>query len=122
MQKSLYTKYNEIFLSMLRDTRHAHRLRQADLADLLGLAQATVSKVERGERRLDVTELRVWLAALGVDFLGFMGQLDDRLRTSVVATEPRFSRQTSGRADSNSAGRSHPAPSSAQSRRRGSRN
>lgn len=79
MRKSLYTKHNQIFLSMLRDSRHRVRLRQSDLADILGLAQATVSKVERGERRLDVIELREWLAALGQDYQKFVCQLDERL-------------------------------------------
>jgi transcriptional regulator with XRE-family HTH domain len=79
MRKSLHTKQNEIFLHLLREHRCAHRLRQADLARLLASAQATVSKVERGERRLDIIELRNWLAALGVDFLGFMHSLDERL-------------------------------------------
>ena len=79
MRKSLHTKQNDVFLTLLKDSRQAIPLRQADLAIRLGHAQATVSKVERGERRLDVIELRAWLSALEVDFLTFMHRLDDGL-------------------------------------------
>ena len=89
MRKSLHTKQNEIFLSLLREHRHAHHVRQADLAHLLTSAQATVSKVERGERRLDIIELRDWLAALGVDFLFFMSSLDEHLGSNFAHVELR---------------------------------
>lgn len=80
MLKSLHTRHNEIFLALLRGTRQSLRLRQADLAVRLGRGQATVSKVERGARRLDVIELRAWLRALDVDFVAFMHELDNLLR------------------------------------------
>ena|SRR5690349_3931550 len=80
MAKTLYSRHNKIFLKMLRNLRESRRLRQADLADLLGRSQATVSNVERGESRLDVIELREWLDALDVDFVGFVRSLDAELR------------------------------------------
>ena len=92
MLKSLHTKQNDVFLALLRDSRQDIRLRQADLADRLGRAQATVSKVERGERRLDVIELRVWLNALEVDFLTFMRTLDERL-AGAPTLDARFRRR-----------------------------
>ena len=79
MPKSLYSRHNEIFLELLRRSRESVPLRQADLAMLLGRDQGTVSKVENGERRLDVVQLRDWLRALGVDFTEFMEELDGRL-------------------------------------------
>jgi transcriptional regulator with XRE-family HTH domain len=92
MRKSLHTMHNKVLLDMLRQGRHAGRLRQLDLASRLGRAQTTVSNVERGERRLDVIELRDWLAALGVDFLEFMRQLDERLR-GLPKPDPHLRRQ-----------------------------
>jgi transcriptional regulator with XRE-family HTH domain len=80
MQKTTSSIHNTIFLSLLRHSRESMHLRQADLAKRLGRGQATVSKVERGERRLDVIELRAWLRALEVDFLTFMSELDKRLK------------------------------------------
>lgn len=79
MPKSLYSRHNEIFLALLRDSRDSVHLRQSDLAHLLGRHQATVSRVESGERRLDVLQLHQWLRALGVDFATFMNELDRRL-------------------------------------------
>lgn len=84
MSKSLYSRHNQIFLALLRDSRDSVQLRQSDLASLLGRHQATVSRVESGERRLDVLQLRQWLRALGVDFLAFMDELDRRLGESPV--------------------------------------
>jgi transcriptional regulator with XRE-family HTH domain len=54
------------------------------LAKLLGRSQATVSNVERGERRLDVIELRDWLAALEFDFIAFVSDLDAELRRAAL--------------------------------------
>ncbi len=79
MPKPLRTQQNEIFLALLRDRREALGLRQADLAERLGQTQATVSRVETGETRLDIIELRTWLQALNVSFLAFMKHLDMKL-------------------------------------------
>lgn len=84
MPKSLYSRHNEIFLALLRDSRDSVHLRQSDLANLLGRHQATVSRVESGERRLDVLQLRQWLSALGIDFSAFMNELDRRLGEAPV--------------------------------------
>lgn len=92
MSKTLYSRHNEIFLTMLRGIRTARRLRQADLADRLGRGQGLVSKVERGERRLDVIELRDWLNALDTDFIGFASSLDAELRLHSVS-DPQLTRR-----------------------------
>ena len=89
MVKSLHSRHNEVFLELLRDSREAVKLRQADLADRLGRAQAIVSKAESGERRLDVIELRAWLIALDVDFVAFINELDRRLQAHPV-NDPRL--------------------------------
>ena len=80
MYKSIHTRHNEVFLALLRDRREAMGLRQADLAEKIGQTQAMVSRVERGERRLDVIELRAWLNALDLKLVTFMRRLEDRLR------------------------------------------
>jgi len=80
MPKSLYSRHNHVFLEMLRTSRKTRKLRQRDVASLLGRGQATVSKVEAGVRRLDVIELRAWLRALDVDFVDFIDRLERRLQ------------------------------------------
>ena len=57
---------------MLVSARRDAGLRQIDLAERLGKPQSFVSKVERGERRLDVVELIVVARAIGVDEAGFL--------------------------------------------------
>ncbi len=84
MLKSLHSRHSQIFLELLRTRREALRLRQLDLAQRLGRSQATVSKVESGVHRLDIIELRAWLGALDVDFVAFVGELDERLQTHQV--------------------------------------
>lgn len=79
MRKTLYSTQNQALLRLLRRYRQQRRLRQADLGRLLGRDQAMVSKVESGERRLDVIELRAWLSAMDVDFLMFMREFNDVL-------------------------------------------
>ena len=92
MGKSLYSSHNNIFLMMLRRQREAERVRQSDLAERLGWGQGTVSKVERGERRLDVIELRDWMLALGVDFERFVSALEVEL-VAARTNDPRLMRR-----------------------------
>ncbi len=79
MYKSIHTPQNQVFLDLLRDHRRRRRLRQIDVGTRLGRDQAMISKVESGERRLDIIELRAWLQAIEVDFIAFMKELDGRL-------------------------------------------
>jgi transcriptional regulator with XRE-family HTH domain len=46
-------------------------LNQADLAKRVGETQSFVSKVERGERRLDFVELDTFCAAMGISLVDF---------------------------------------------------
>lgn len=59
-------------VAMLRDLRRGAGLRQADLADLLGVPQSFVSKYETGERRIDILELRRICEALGTSLTEFV--------------------------------------------------
>ena len=70
---------NDVFLGMLREMRVKAGVTQIDLAEQLGFRQTDVSKAERGVRRLDVLELRHWMAVLGVPLGEFASQLDERL-------------------------------------------
>ena len=54
-------------LVLIRQMRAQAGLNQTELGQRLGRPQSWVSKVEVGERRIDVEELRQVCAALGVD-------------------------------------------------------
>lgn len=79
MRKSLMSPEYDAFVTMLRELREKQGVTQVDLAERLEGGQSFVSKSERGERRLDVLEVRAWCRALGVDFVAFLQQVDRRL-------------------------------------------
>lgn len=63
-------------VAMLRDLRRRAGLRQADLAERLGVPQSFVSKYETGERRIDVLELKRICEALGSGLLDFVERFE----------------------------------------------
>ena len=58
MQKSIHSKEYQAVLSQLKKTRIEVDLKQEEVAKILKKPQSYISKIERGERRLDVTELK----------------------------------------------------------------
>jgi transcriptional regulator with XRE-family HTH domain len=69
----------------IRSARRAADVTQAELAEKLGTDQSFVSKYERGERRLDVVELRAICIALGIDFVGFLSAFEQELKGKELA-------------------------------------
>ena len=78
-RRALLARDYRVFLTRLRALRHSAELTQEEVARRLGVTQSFVSKVERGERRLDVVELRAWCLALGVPFPRFIARLERAL-------------------------------------------
>ncbi len=76
MEKSIFTKEYAIFLSHLRAARKGAGLTQEQVADRLGQTQSFVSKCERGERRIDVVELRAFCQAIGISFTDFIQAIE----------------------------------------------
>lgn len=79
MKKSTFTPEYEILCALLRESREQAGLTQVDLAAALDETQSFVSKCERGERRLDVVQLRVFCTAIGIKFPDFIAALERRL-------------------------------------------
>ena len=57
MQKSQHTKKYRKLLEALRNAREKAGLRQTDVSQTLGVYSTFITKVEAGERRIDVVEL-----------------------------------------------------------------
>jgi len=76
MDKSIYSHNYSEMLKLLVATRRNAGLTQIEVGQRLDETQTFVSKCERGERRLDVVELRMWCSALGVSFTTFTRDLD----------------------------------------------
>ena len=76
MPKSIYSSQYETFLILLRQTREEAGVTQIELARKLRMTQSTVSKCERGERRLDIIELRRWCRVIGCALPEFVAKLE----------------------------------------------
>lgn len=82
MEKSLVSREYQLFLVSLRKAREKSGLTQEGLAKKLGETQSFISKVERGERRLDVVELRAFCGALSVPFPAFVNEFHQAISAS----------------------------------------
>jgi transcriptional regulator with XRE-family HTH domain len=58
MSAKIYTQDQESTTSLLRQARTEAKLTQAEVAQLLGVTQSYVSKVESGQTRIDVISLK----------------------------------------------------------------
>lgn len=56
--KTIHSEEYKAILKRLKQARKKIGLKQVDLAKKLGKPQSFVSKIENGERRLDVVELK----------------------------------------------------------------
>ena len=65
MPSSVFTQRHQAFIQFLVEIRKAAGVTQVQLAERLRRPQSFVSKVERGERRLDVIEFCQVAEALG---------------------------------------------------------
>lgn len=95
MQKTLHSAPHQIFLSLLKQARTDQGITQAMLCERIGMSQSDISKVERGVRRLDVLELRLWLRALGSPLEVFAQELDARLTAAELLAEQAGGRRKS---------------------------
>jgi transcriptional regulator with XRE-family HTH domain len=79
MEKSISSRDYGIFLECLREARRKAELTQAELAEAIGETQSFVSKCERGERRIDIAELRVFCNVFEISLASFVKNFEKRL-------------------------------------------
>jgi len=80
MAKSLHTREFRLFTELLRETREQAGITQVDLAEAVKQTQSYISKVERGECRLDIVQLRDFCHALGTTLPAFIAAYEERLQ------------------------------------------
>ncbi len=80
MEKDPYSLCQTKLQELLRKMRSEAGLRQADLAQRLGVPQSFVSKYESGERRLDMVEIRQVCLAVGVSLAEFVRRFEESLQ------------------------------------------
>ncbi|MEQ9484946.1 helix-turn-helix domain-containing protein [Coleofasciculus sp. F4-SAH-05] len=79
MKKSVFSEDYRCFLKLLREVRERAGLTQEQLAECLETTQSIISKCERGERRLDIVELRAWCQAIGISLPVFITEFEQAL-------------------------------------------
>jgi len=79
MRKSVDTRDYATFLDLLIEVRRRAGLTQVQLGQQLPFEQPAISKIERGERRIDVIELKMICDQLGIPLHDFIAELEDRL-------------------------------------------
>jgi transcriptional regulator with XRE-family HTH domain len=58
MTKTIYSKEHRILVERLRRARKGRGLDQEEVAKLLGVSQSYISKMESGQRRIDIVQLK----------------------------------------------------------------
>jgi len=85
MEKSVYTDEYQAVIDLLREARTNAGVTQVQLAEMLEQSQSFVSKYERGDRRLDIIQLRTVCQTLGVTLADFVKQLEKALAPDTKA-------------------------------------
>ncbi len=57
-KKTIYSKEHQRLVGLLIKAREEAKLRQEDAADKLGRTQSYISKIESGQRRIDLVQLQ----------------------------------------------------------------
>ena len=82
MKKSLYKNENEIFVQVLSEFRNKAGLLQTDLAKKLNVPQSFISKIETGQRRVDIIELKEICTHLKTNLTQFCKVFERKINTS----------------------------------------
>jgi len=80
MKKSITSEEYSAFLRLLISHREQAGLTQTQLAERIEETQSFVSKLERGERRIDVLEFLAICDALGISPSEFIAELQHQLQ------------------------------------------
>ena len=58
MGKTIYSKEHRFLVAQLREARKEAGLDQKEVAKLLGRTQSYISKIESGQRRIDIVQIK----------------------------------------------------------------
>ncbi len=82
VEKSIYSRENAAVIRLLKQLRSDSGVTQVHLAESLGVTQSYVSKIERGERIVDIVQLRAICICLGSTLPKFVNLLEQQLQKS----------------------------------------
>ena len=79
MQKSIHTVQQHRFLKLLKQVRLEAGLTQVELAKKLDTPHSRISDYERGERRLDMIQLRQYCEAVKITLREFVDRFEEMI-------------------------------------------
>ena len=82
MKKSIYQKENKFFVQTFIEFRNKAGLLQTDLAKKLNVHQSFISKIETGQRRVDIIELRDICKHLDTNLVEFSKTLERKIKAT----------------------------------------
>lgn len=82
MDKKDIKKQQLALTKTLYSLRMGAGLKQTDLAEVLDVPQSFVSKIETGERRLDLVELKAVVQAMGATLTEFVVEFEKNINDS----------------------------------------
>ena len=75
MIKSIFSKQHKYVVQKLKQARDEAKLEQTEVAKLLGKTQSYISKVESGQRRIDIVQLKKFARVYKKELDFFLGSL-----------------------------------------------
>ena len=75
MDKSIHSHLYHQIIGRLRSKRESKNVTQVQLAEMLGVKQTFISKIETCDRRLDLIELRQICQVLNISFVDFVAEV-----------------------------------------------
>ena len=82
MKRSKYKGQYKILLDQLYRLRISSGLKQSELSEQLGVSQSFISKIENGERKIDIIELQTICNILGSTLELFIKEFENKLNES----------------------------------------
>lgn len=90
MNKEKKNKRDRIFLQVLKSMRTGGRVTQDEMASRLGVTQSYLSKIERGERGINILELMDYCEAAGITLTEFAARLEWKLSLEYTHDKTRI--------------------------------